>query len=77
MDVFGWEKPVVGLLVTVFQIPFRCVYSSPMFAVRCVSVRFSSLFWLLAVFQHGFRRSREWSVSLRACSSDIADSMWC
>ena len=25
MDVFGWEKPVVGLLVTVFQIAFRCV----------------------------------------------------
>ncbi len=25
MDVIGWEKPVVGLLVTVFQIAFCCV----------------------------------------------------
>ena len=25
MDVIGWEKPVVGLLVTVFPIAFRCV----------------------------------------------------
>lgn len=25
MDVIGWEKPVVGLLVTAFQIAFGCV----------------------------------------------------
>ncbi len=67
MDVIGWEKPVVGLLVTVFQIAFRCVYDRFSLCLRA----------LFAVFQHCFRKSREWSVSLRACSSDIADLMWC
>ena len=67
MDVIGWEKPVVGLLVTVFQIAFRCVYDRFSLCLRA----------LLAVFQHGFRRSRELAVSLHPCISDLADLMWC
>ncbi len=52
MDVIGWEKPVVGLLVTVFQIAFRCVYDRFLLCLRSLFAVFAIAFRCVsALFQ--------------------------